>query len=43
MKMSLLSVFSGEELYFQYYLLLILLKHAGPDLELSFLFLKAHF
>lgn len=40
--MSLLSVFSGEEQYFEYYLLLILLKPAGPDLEMSFLCLKAH-
>lgn len=40
--MSLLPVFSGEELCFQHYLLLLLLKHAGPDLEMSFLCLKAH-
>lgn len=40
MKMSLQSVFSGEEEL--YYLLLILLKHAGHDLEMSYLCPKAH-
>lgn len=40
--MSLLSIFSGKKLYFQYYFLVMLLKHAGPNLEMSFLRVKAY-
>lgn len=42
MKMSPMSVFCGDDLGFQHYFLLILLRRAAPDLEMSSKCLKAH-